>query len=73
MQKTLPKSDLSKPRKFWGLAYPFGRPRTGDKKIAEAQALLAQGTGILKVAKIVGLGSGTVQNIRHEMAGRAGR
>jgi DNA invertase Pin-like site-specific DNA recombinase len=47
---------------------PIGRPRTSRKKIAEAQALLAQGTGILKVARIVGLGSGTVQNIRHAMA-----
>jgi DNA invertase Pin-like site-specific DNA recombinase len=47
----------------------IGRPRTSPKKIAEARALLAQGTGILKVARIVGLGSGTVQNIRRAMAG----
>jgi DNA invertase Pin-like site-specific DNA recombinase len=50
---------------------PIGRPRISPKKIADARALLAQGTGILKVARIVGLGSGTVQNIRHAMVAKS--
>ena len=35
---------------------------------AKARALLAQGTGILKVAKALGLGTGTVHRIKREMA-----
>ena len=34
---------------------------------AKARALLAQGTGILKVAKALGLGTGTVHRIKREM------
>ena len=34
---------------------------------------LAAGHGILKVAKLVGVGSGTVQRIKKEMAAQIGR
>jgi len=46
----------------------LGRPQVG-KKIEEAIRLqLAEGYGILKVAKMVGCGSGTVQRVKREMA-----
>ena len=45
----------------------LGRPKVG-KKVEEAIRLhLSIGHGMLKVAKIVGCGSGTVQRVRREM------
>jgi hypothetical protein len=41
----------------------------GDpKKIEAARCELAKGTGILKTAKMVGLGTGTVQRLKRAMA-----
>jgi DNA invertase Pin-like site-specific DNA recombinase len=43
--------------------------RTADpKKLAAARKLLAEGTGILKTAQTVGLGTGTVHQLKREMA-----
>ncbi len=47
------------------LGRPKGRTSADPKKIAAAQKLLADGMGILKVAKMVGLGTGTVQRLKH--------
>jgi hypothetical protein len=46
----------------------LGRPNADPKKLEKAKELLAKGTGILKTAAIVGLGSGTVQKLKAEMA-----
>jgi|SRR6516225_8638427 DNA invertase Pin-like site-specific DNA recombinase len=45
----------------------LGRPGAEPEKLAEARKLLGQGRGILKVAKLVGLGTGTVQRLKREM------
>jgi len=50
----------------------LGRPRTGEAKVAKIQAELARGTGIVKTAKGLGVGVGTVQRIKTEMASAAG-
>ena len=47
----------------------LGRPKVGPKVEQAILAELAAGSGILKVAKLVGVGSGTVQRVRREMAG----
>jgi hypothetical protein len=49
----------------------LGRPGAAPDKIEEAKKLLDQGLGILKVAKQVGLGTGTVQMLKREV-GSAG-
>jgi hypothetical protein len=46
----------------------IGRPKISVAREQAARALLVGGMGILKVAKTVGLGSGTVQSIRRAMA-----
>ena len=47
----------------------LGRPGAEPEKLAEAKRLLAEGIGILKVAKRVGLGTGTVQRLKqHSIA-----
>lgn len=46
----------------------LGRPKVGPDIEAAVAARLAEGAGILKVAKEIGVGSGTVQRIRREMA-----
>jgi DNA invertase Pin-like site-specific DNA recombinase len=46
----------------------LGRPRVGGKVEERVRAELAKGTGILKTAKLIGLGSGTVQRIKRQMA-----
>jgi DNA invertase Pin-like site-specific DNA recombinase len=46
----------------------LGRPNVAASKVAKAQELLRQGNGILKVGRLVGLGSGTVQRVKREMA-----
>jgi hypothetical protein len=50
-----------------------GRWRSGTdpKKLEAARQQLAQGISILKTAKLVGLGAGTVQRIKREMAAGA--
>jgi DNA invertase Pin-like site-specific DNA recombinase len=50
----------------------LGRPDYADKKkIAAARAELAKGTGILKVAKLVGLGTGTVHKLAKQVRATA--
>jgi DNA invertase Pin-like site-specific DNA recombinase len=49
----------------------LGRPGAAPDKLEEAKKLLDQGLGILKVAKQVGLGTGTVQRLKREV-GSAG-
>jgi DNA invertase Pin-like site-specific DNA recombinase len=45
----------------------LGRPPIASELERKAQRQLRKGTGILKVAKIVGLGTGTVHRIKREM------
>jgi DNA invertase Pin-like site-specific DNA recombinase len=46
----------------------LGRPKVGSKVEEAIRQQLGAGHGILKVAKIVGVGSGTVQRVKREMA-----
>ena len=46
---------------------PHGRPRIDAKIEDRVRQQLASGAGILKTAKVVGVGSGTVQRIKREM------
>ena len=41
------------------------------KKVEKARQELASGTGVLKTAKLVGLGTGTVQRLKRAMAAAA--
>jgi hypothetical protein len=43
----------------------LGRP--GAEKLEAARAELAKGTGIIKTARLIGLGVGTVHKLRREM------
>jgi DNA invertase Pin-like site-specific DNA recombinase len=43
-------------------------PALDPGKVERARVMLAERTGVLKVAKLVGLGTGTVQKIKAEMA-----
>ena len=45
----------------------LGRPSVGGKVESAIRQQLAAGHGILKVARIVGVGSGTVQRVKREM------
>jgi DNA invertase Pin-like site-specific DNA recombinase len=45
----------------------LGRPPIASELERKAQRQLRKGTGILKVAKLVGLGTGTVHRIKREM------
>jgi DNA invertase Pin-like site-specific DNA recombinase len=57
-------------RKSGIVRHRLGRPGYADKeKIEAARAELAKGSGILKVAKLVGLGTGTVHKLAREMRG----
>lgn len=47
---------------------PIGRPTTPQYKIREIQRLREQGHGIKKVAKMAGVGVGTVQRVVHGKA-----
>jgi DNA invertase Pin-like site-specific DNA recombinase len=49
----------------------FGRPGAEPHKLEEARKLLAAGIGIRKVAKMVGLGTSTVQKLKNEMRGHS--
>jgi DNA invertase Pin-like site-specific DNA recombinase len=46
----------------------LGRPKVGQKIEEAIRQRLDAGDGILRVAKIVGVGSGTVQRVKREMA-----
>ena len=46
----------------------LGRPNADPKKLEAARRELAKGTGVLKTAKLVGLGTGTVQRLKHAVA-----
>ena len=48
----------------------LGRPKVSAKVEAAIRESLGAGTGILKTAKTVGVGSGTVQRIKAELAAR---
>jgi DNA invertase Pin-like site-specific DNA recombinase len=45
----------------------LGRPNADPDKLRKARAELAKGIGINRVAKMVGLGVGTVQKLKNEM------
>jgi DNA invertase Pin-like site-specific DNA recombinase len=45
----------------------LGRPGADPVKLRKAEAELAKGFGIIRVAKLVGLGVGTVQKLKREM------
>jgi DNA invertase Pin-like site-specific DNA recombinase len=45
----------------------LGRPNADPEKLRRARAELAKGVGINKVAKMVDLGTGTVQKLKNEM------
>ena len=49
----------------------LGRPKVGAKAEAAIKKHLAAGVGILKTARTVGVGSGTVQRVKAELAARA--
>ena len=46
----------------------LGRPNADPAKLQKARVELAKGIGINRVAKLVGLGAGTVQKLKDEMA-----
>jgi DNA invertase Pin-like site-specific DNA recombinase len=46
----------------------LGRPKVAAKVEQAIRTHLMAGNGILKVAKMVGCGSGTVQRVKREMA-----
>ena len=46
----------------------LGRPNADPKKVEAARRELAKGTGVLKTAKLVGFGTGTVQRLKQSMA-----
>jgi DNA invertase Pin-like site-specific DNA recombinase len=47
---------------------PIGHPRTSAKVEAEIRATLAAGNGIIKTAKLCGVGVGTVMRLKNETA-----
>lgn len=50
----------------------LGRPtKMNDKHSEKARAMLADGVGILKVAKTLGVGTGTIQKIKNKMPSAA--
>jgi DNA invertase Pin-like site-specific DNA recombinase len=46
----------------------LGRPRVDHRMEAKVRAELTKGTGVVKTAKALGIGVGTVQRIKREMA-----
>jgi DNA invertase Pin-like site-specific DNA recombinase len=46
----------------------FGRPNVSGAKVNAAKAELAKGTGIIKTAKLIGVGVGTVQRIKRDQS-----
>jgi len=67
-------ADIIKERVNAGLARAraegkrLGRPRVDAKTIEKVRAELSRGTGMLKTAKLLSVGVGTVQRIRNEMS-----
>ena len=49
----------------------IGRARLDDSRTANAKRMLQSGTGILKTAKLSGLGTSTVQRLKAELASNA--
>ncbi len=49
----------------------LGRPGAKPEQIEEARTELARGTGILKTARLTGLGTGTVHKLARELRGAA--
>jgi hypothetical protein len=49
----------------------LGRPNADPKKIELARQALANGNGVLKAAKLAGLGTGTVQRLKRDMEAAA--
>jgi DNA invertase Pin-like site-specific DNA recombinase len=49
----------------------LGRPGAGPKALEAARAMLASGAGILKTAKELGIGTGTVHKLKRAMAADA--
>ena len=45
----------------------LGRPRVTSEMEQRVRAELSSGAGIIKVAKLLGIGNGTVQRIKNEM------
>jgi hypothetical protein len=48
----------------------IGRPSTDAALVDRAKVELAKGTGVLKTARIIGIGVGTVQKLKNEMLDR---
>jgi DNA invertase Pin-like site-specific DNA recombinase len=48
----------------------LGRPRVGKQVEDRARKELAKGTGVVKTARLLGIGTGTVQRVKREMAAR---
>jgi len=48
---------------------PIGRPLLDKRREAAVRAEVSRGTGVLKTARICGVGTGTVQRIKREIAG----
>jgi len=70
------KGDLARDGKFVSkksgiVRTGIGRPAPAQEKLAAARAELAKGTGIIKTAKLIGLGTGTVHQLKREMAASA--
>jgi DNA invertase Pin-like site-specific DNA recombinase len=55
-----------------GKGVRLGRPTVGSKTEAAIRARLATGKGILRVAKELGVGTGTVQRVKTQMAAHGG-
>ena len=67
------KGDLARDGKFTSkksgvVRTGLGRPSPAQEKLAAARAKLAKGTGIIKTAKLIGLGVGTVHRLKREVA-----
>ena len=48
----------------------LGCPNADPGKVAKARKLLAAGTRILKTAKLIGLGTDTVQKLKRKLIGQ---
>jgi DNA invertase Pin-like site-specific DNA recombinase len=50
---------------------PIGRPVTANRKLAEVRDELGKGTGIIKTARLCGVGVSVVQRVKQGMAASA--
>jgi hypothetical protein len=62
-----PAADQRRPQPGQGAGQAAGRPKVPSAVERSAQRHLARGMGMLKVAKTLGLGTGTVQRIKRAM------